>query len=61
MRLILTRLLWAFDLSEEEGMHVEFDNFPMMMMVQKQPLMLRIRARDGVRYKGLRQKTNSAS
>lgn len=44
MRLILTRALWAFDLAEEPSMHVEFDNFPMMMMVEKQALMLRVRA-----------------
>ena len=53
MRLILTRALWAFDLAEEEGMHVEFDNFPMMISVQKQPLMLRVRTREGIRYKEL--------
>lgn len=51
MRLVLTRMLWAFDIAEEEGMHVHFDNFPMMMMVEKQPLMLRLSARKGVNYK----------
>lgn len=53
MRLIITRLLWAFDLAEEDGMHVEFDDFPMMMMVQKQSMMVRVRAREGVEYKAL--------
>ena len=48
MRLVLTRILWAFVIAEEEGMHVHFDDFPMMMMVEKQPVMLRLRARKGV-------------
>lgn len=52
LRLIVTRVLWAFDLAEEDGKHVDFDNFPTMMMVEKQALMLRLRARDGVIYKG---------
>ncbi|GAM43756.1 RNA polymerase II mediator complex component [Talaromyces pinophilus] len=51
MRLVLTRMLWAFDIKEEEGMHVHFDDFPMMMMVEKQPLMLRLSARKGVNYR----------
>jgi len=34
-------------------MHVEFDDFPMMMMVQKQSMMVRVRAREGVEYKAL--------
>lgn len=53
MRLIVTRLLWAFDIAEEDGMVVNFDDFPMMMMVEKQPFMVRLRARQGVHYKGL--------
>lgn len=48
MRLVLTRIFWAFDIAEEEGMRVHFDDFPMMMMVEKQPVMLRLRARKGV-------------
>jgi cytochrome P450 len=51
MRLALTRILWAFDITEEDGMQVHFDNFPMMMMVEKQPLWLRVRVRPGVSYK----------
>ena len=51
MRLVVTRILWAFDITEEEGKHVEFDDFPMMMMVEKQPIMLRLRAREGAQYK----------
>lgn len=53
MRLIITRLLWAFDFAEEDGMHVDFDNFPILMMVQKESMMIRVRAREGVKYKGL--------
>ena len=53
MRLLVTRLLWAFDLSEEDGAKIEFDDFPMMMMVEKQPLYVRLKARSGVEYKGL--------
>ncbi|PYH82071.1 cytochrome P450, partial [Aspergillus uvarum CBS 121591] len=45
MRLILTRTLWASDLREEPSMAVCFDDFPTMMMVEKQPLMLWIKPR----------------
>ncbi|OJK02337.1 hypothetical protein ASPACDRAFT_1886661 [Aspergillus aculeatus ATCC 16872] len=45
MRLILTRTLWAFDLREEPSKAVWFDDFPTMMMVEKQPLMLWIKPR----------------
>jgi cytochrome P450 len=57
MRLVLTRVLWAFDIAEEEGMRVHFDDFPMMMMVEKQPLMLRLSARKGVNYKAAGEDT----
>lgn len=51
MRLILTRTLWAFDLAEEPSMAVDFDDFPTMMMVEKQNLMLRLKPRVGVQEK----------
>jgi len=47
LRLVLTRILWAFDLSSPcaDGKHVRFDDFPMMMMVEKQALMTNIQSR----------------
>ncbi|KAI9723822.1 MAG: RNA polymerase II mediator complex subunit [Chrysothrix sp. TS-e1954] len=54
MRLIITRLLWAFDVAEEDGKHVEFDNFPVMMMIVKQAFEVRLRARQGVQCKTLK-------
>ncbi|PWY86713.1 putative RNA polymerase II mediator complex component Srb8 [Aspergillus heteromorphus CBS 117.55] len=46
MRLILTRTLWAFDIAEEQGIAVRFDDFPTMMMVEKQAMMMRFKARN---------------
>ena len=53
MRLIITRLLWTFDFAEEAGKHVEFEEFPMMMRVQKQALMVKVRVRPGTQLIGI--------
>lgn len=48
LRLVLVRLLWAFDISEEVKDAVDFDAFPVIMLIQKLPMFLRVRAREGV-------------
>ena len=51
LRLVLTRLLWAFDFIEDPVEHVNFDDFPVIMLIQKEPMKMRVRIRPGVRYK----------
>ena len=46
----MTRLLWAFDISEEPTERVEFDDFPVLILVQKQPMKMRVKVRQGVEY-----------
>lgn len=53
MRLILTRTLWAFDVSEDKDKAVFFDDFPMMMMVEKLDMYLRLRTRTDAEYKDI--------
>ena len=45
MRLAVTRLVWAFDFSEEPGDRVNFDDFPVLTLIQKQPMNLSVSAR----------------
>ncbi|KAL8687368.1 MAG: hypothetical protein Q9218_006439 [Villophora microphyllina] len=48
LRLVVCRLLWMFDFVEEAGeKRVEFDDFPVIMMVQKGAVRLRVRVREG--------------
>ena len=47
LRLVLRRLLRTFDLSEELTEKVDFDEFPIVLMVQKGPVKLRINVREG--------------
>ena len=47
LRLVLCRILWMFDLTEEPTAKVNFDEFPIIMMVQKGPVKLRIKVREG--------------
>ena len=47
----MTRLLWAFDISDEPGERVEFDRFPVIMLIQKLPMKMRVKLRQGVEYK----------
>ena len=51
LRLVLTRLLWAFDFVEELAERVDFDAFPVIMLIQKLPMKMRINVRPGVEYK----------
>lgn len=45
LRLVVTRLLWAFDFAEEPTRRVSFDDFPTIMLIQKEPMMLRVKLR----------------
>lgn len=45
LRLVMCRLLWAFDFEADET-PVDFDDFPAHMLVQKGPVNLRIKVRD---------------
>jgi cytochrome P450 len=51
LRLIVTRLVWAFDFSVDDADRVYFDDFPVIMLIQKQPMHLRVKVREGVQYK----------
>ncbi len=51
LRLVLTRLLWAFDLVEEKAARVDFDDFPVIMLIQKEAVKMRVKVRAGVEYK----------
>lgn len=45
MRLIIIKVLLAFDLSVDSEDTVEFDDFPVIMLIQKQPMVLRLKPR----------------
>jgi cytochrome P450 len=47
LRLVVTRVLWAFDFAEEPAERVDFDDFPMIMLIQKQPMRMRAKVRAG--------------
>jgi hypothetical protein len=51
LRLVATRLLWAFDFAEEPTERIDFDEFPVIMLVQKEPMRMRAKVRAGVDYK----------
>lgn len=48
MRLLISRLLWAFDVSEDPGNSLDWESLRAMMLVEKQPMELRLRPRTGV-------------
>lgn len=48
LRLVLTRLLWAFEFWEEPTERVDFDQFPVIMLIQKEPMKLRVKVRNDV-------------
>ncbi|KAL8953132.1 MAG: hypothetical protein Q9222_001015 [Ikaeria aurantiellina] len=50
LRLVVTRLLWKFDFYEEDADRVEFDSFPVIMLIQKLPMKLRVKLREGIKY-----------
>jgi cytochrome P450 len=45
LRLVMCRLLWAFDFEDEVVPSVKFDDFPVLMMVQKGAVNLKIKVR----------------
>ena len=51
MRIILARLLWVFDIAEEEDKGLDRESLKTLMIVQKEPLELRIKLREGVVFK----------
>ncbi|KAL8704956.1 MAG: hypothetical protein Q9201_001902 [Fulgogasparrea decipioides] len=51
LRLVVTRLLWAFDIEEDPTNVVSFDKFPVIMLIQKEPMMMWLKARRGAEYK----------
>ena len=54
MRIFLARLLWAFDVAEEEGRGLDWESLKILMTIQKEPLELRIKLREGVVFKDRR-------
>jgi hypothetical protein len=48
---VVIRLLWAFDLVEEPTELVNFDDFPVIMLIQKEPMKIRLKIRGDVEYK----------
>lgn len=53
LRLVLTRLLWAFDFAEETTERVDFDAFPVIILIQKEPMKMRVKIRADVEHKTL--------
>lgn len=47
MRLLVTQLLWAFDILEDPAERVDFDQFPVMSLIQKGPMKIRVKLREG--------------
>ena len=45
MRLVLCRLLWSFDIWEEEGKGGKFEDWPMPSLIEKGPMWVRARVR----------------
>ena len=54
MRIFLARLLWAFDIAEEEGRGLDWESLKTLMIVHKEPLEMRIKLREGVVFKDRR-------
>ncbi|EPE30604.1 Cytochrome P450 [Glarea lozoyensis ATCC 20868] len=46
MRLVIVKLLLAFDLAVDNGDMVNFDHFPVIMLIQKLPMRIRVRNRN---------------
>lgn len=44
MRIFLVRLLWAFDIAEEDGNGVDWDSQKTLNVISKEPQNLRIKA-----------------
>ena len=50
LRLVLTGLRWAFDLVEEPAERVDSDDFPVIMLIPKEAVRMRLKIRMGVEY-----------
>jgi cytochrome P450 len=48
MRLVIVKLLLAFDFSVDEEDEVNFDDFPVIMLIQKLPMRLRVKGKPPV-------------
>ena len=46
MQLVLARLLWTFDIQKVPGRDVNFDDFPVIGIIQKQPVFVRLSIRN---------------
>jgi cytochrome P450 len=47
MRIFIARILWAFDI-EEGGKNVPWPHLKTFMIIQKQPIMMKIKQREGI-------------
>ena len=45
MQLVLARLVWAFDLEAVQGSSFDLESLKTFVVVQKQPFMVRLKAR----------------
>ena len=43
---MVTRLLWAFEFVEEPSERVDFDDFPVMSLIQKGSMKIRVKIRE---------------
>ena len=50
-RFVLTRLLWAFDFIEEPTERVDFDDFPVIKLIEKEALKMRVKISNAIMYK----------
>ncbi|KAL8825029.1 MAG: hypothetical protein Q9191_004662 [Dirinaria sp. TL-2023a] len=50
LRLVVARLLWVFDFSDDPSERVEFDNFPVIMLIQKLPMKMKVKFKNGIEY-----------
>ncbi|KAL8756901.1 MAG: hypothetical protein Q9184_004351 [Pyrenodesmia sp. 2 TL-2023] len=53
LRLVVTRMLWAFDFADEASERVEFDDFPVIMLIQKLPMKVRVKTKEGSPVRGI--------
>lgn len=51
LRLVVTRLLWAFDFIEEPAERVDFDALAVIVLIQEQPMEIGVQVRTGAKYK----------
>ena len=51
MRIFLARLLWAFDIAEEDGKSVDWDSQKTFLVVHTEPQEIRVKVREGVTFR----------